>query len=641
LKFDVECDVFYSKYDVLSYVFQKNSKIVLKFFFSSYHHTIQTLSFGDLCGKLKNVTKPISLAGVTPSVSVDAPVEMVGQIKELRSYAEELELENDELRRRLVVWGERVQDGKARFELELCREKESREVNLIEALARIASLDLELQQALVNNDSLELMLAGMRVQMVRNKASDLAEVEKSASVHAQSLLITIAEMKRKNGDTTTTTTTIAPAAAAVEVITDVRLKEQLIALQAETDALRQALVEQELAAQQLQQEQSVVKPSSAVLREKDAEIRAMNDEMRVKEMEMAEREREIEELNDKVDFLTGQVHTINFLKASVNVLSSARAGPVQSQPPAAHVSSAAAPAVRKNKTVVPSEDAVAAAKAKAKAQVAQRRKEKEEREEAEREARLAQEEDERLEAEMRQEQERQEKQARQRAKREREQQKKRAEKEKERERAAIFAAAAAAAARANAEEEEAPPELPPRPVPLSKKKRQKRAPVAAEPEPEVVQQQPEVVEEQVQEEEEEERVVEIEDPVPTPLPTRPKKRVVSAKKQQLAAAVVAAKSPATVSGAKTVAAKRVPSPNENEMAQEPAQKKGRKKLYNGAEKKTRKPEFRKSLAQTPASAGPVTRTATAMGRLGGADDYRAMLGDLLENNLYSIKTPSK
>ncbi len=613
-----------------------------------YHHTIQTMSFGELCSKLKNVATPVVLAGVTPVVSVDAPAEMVGQIKELRSYAEELELENDDLRRRLTVWEERVADGKHRFELQLRREQEESQARLIEANAQIASLSLQLQQQALANDAQELMLARLRVQMVRNKAADLAEVEKSAALHAESLMATIAELKSRSA---------APAPAAPPAENGrpaAELREQLLTLQKETEELRAALLEQQQ--QQQQQAQSVQKPmlNSAVLREKDAEIRAMNEEMRIKEMEMAEREREIEELNDKVDFLTAQVHTINFLKASVNSLSSSvrSSQPMISSAPAASASAGAAAVVtKKSKTVAPSDSAVAAAKAKAKEKAAQKKREKEEREEAERQAQLAREEDERIEEEMRREQIRQEKQARQRAKREREEQKKRQQKEAEEEKARQIA--------------DAVPELPPRPVPLSqkKKKQKQQQKKVQEPEPEPVQEDEQEIEDDAAPEE----VPEIEDPVPTPLPARGgKKRAAptSAKKGSTKAAPAQTAPISPVPGLVPIAVSRVPSPNENvEVQQEPAQKKGRKKLYNGAEKKSRKPEFRKvlvflknkvkkiylnrffqqSLAPTPASAGPVTRTnAAALGRLGGgADDYRSMLGDLLENNLYSVKTPSK
>ena len=116
-----------------------------------------------------------------------------------------------------------------------------------------------------------------------------------------------------------------------------------------------------------------------------------------------------------------------------------------------------------------------------------------------------------------------------------------------------------------------------------------------EPEPEPVQEDEQEIEDDAAPEE----VPEIEDPVPTPLPARGgKKRAAptSAKKGSTKAAPAQTAPISPVPGLVPIAVSRVPSPNENvEVQQEPAQKKGRKKLYNGAEKKSRKPEFRKVL----------------------------------------------
>jgi hypothetical protein len=67
-----------------------------------YHGTIQTMSFGEHCTKLKNMIAPHKISGISTNFSAaDAPAEMVQQINELQKYAEELESENGDLRERL------------------------------------------------------------------------------------------------------------------------------------------------------------------------------------------------------------------------------------------------------------------------------------------------------------------------------------------------------------------------------------------------------------------------------------------------------------------------------------------------------------------------------------------------------------
>ncbi len=620
-----------------------------------YHHTIQTLSFGEHCSKLKNLVAPVKIAGVRPVATVDAPAEMVRQLQDVRQYAEDLEMENDDLRQRTEAWEARHEDGKRRHELALQREREACRTQVVSAEAEVASVQLQLQQARVTIDMQELALSRLRVQLVRLAPQDLVEVEQSAAVMVERLQKEVADLKTR-----------------LEARPAADIRQQLVALQSEAEELRSALAAYQQQASQQPPTPRVVVPSSGLLREKDAQIAAMSAEMDLKEREMEEREKEIEEHMDTINFLKSQIHTINFLKASV-VSGMAVAPP----PRAAYVAPVATAPARKatkaTKTVGPSDEAVAATKVRAKEQAAARRRKREQQEEEERKRREAEEEDARLEEEMRREQERQEKQARARAKKQREQE---ARERKKRDQEAM--------------RKPMTPPPPPRPVAvLQKEKQLAEEQAAAQDEEEgsmamdveLEEQQEEVQQEEAAEVEQEavefegeeaapqpqsrkssqkkqkrapEPAAAVEEPANTPLPARSRKAATKKPKAKPIAATAAAaappplpKSPVPVAKASR-ATKRVPSPNENveadQQQEEPAQKRGRKKLYNGAEKKTRRPEFRKSLAPTPASAGPATRLPNrpaALGRLEGADDYRAMLGDLLESNLYAVQTPSK
>jgi DNA repair exonuclease SbcCD ATPase subunit len=299
--------------------------------------------------------------------------------KDLRQYADEVDLENDDLRQRLAVWATRYEEMKRRHELALQREQESCRTRVASADADMASMALQLQQALVNCESQELTMSNLRMQMVRRAPEDLAEVERSVAAENDKLRQTIAGLKQR------------PEGRAGP-----ELKEQLVALQRETDALRAALAAYEAApsvAAVVAAAPAV--PSSGLLREKDAQLEAMNQEMDRKEQEMAEREQKIEELEDQVNFLKSQIHTINFLKASV--IPGVQQRVVMAAP--------VAPARKAAKTVAPSEEAVAATKARAKEQVAARLRKKEE----ERARKAAAEDEAQVVADMRREQERQEK----------------------------------------------------------------------------------------------------------------------------------------------------------------------------------------------------------------------------------------
>ena len=85
-----------------------------------YHESIQTLTFGEHCTKLKNMVAAHRITGVSARATSaeSAPAEMVKQLHDFRTYADELEAENEELRDRLQHWENRLTDGERRQELE-------------------------------------------------------------------------------------------------------------------------------------------------------------------------------------------------------------------------------------------------------------------------------------------------------------------------------------------------------------------------------------------------------------------------------------------------------------------------------------------------------------------------------------------
>ena len=609
--------------------------------------------------------------------------ELVNQINDYQEYASELEKENDDLRNLVRAWEARhEQKGASDLELRVAE---------LETENRNLAMDLEAEKVVTNGQLLiiarqEAILGKLKIVESSLAEEDMKPIEVLVS-KVQELEHKLGEANRKLKNPDLEEFQYDPS----NVVQRLRLLEsENEALKRSLSSQRESLVADEISISDLSARNQHDRLNT-LLAKKDAQLRDMKQEMKLKEEEMVDRENEMGEMHETITFLRSQLNTMNFLKASSTNINH------RTQAPRAPKSQATD--VRKIDHGAAKSKAREIADAKRRKRQAEieeaERKAEEEAERAERKAeerRLAREITERKKREAAEKKAREaaEKKAREAEKKAREAEKRAREAEKkarQAERRALEMEQQNQMQEEEVQQEEEEEEEEQEEEQVVKKTRGKKRSgskrkndVEEEEEVEEIMEEEKAQEEEVEEEEEE-----VEQEKPKQQQKRSKKKQASAarspiifqpdphadEEQPIEMVPVSppvpleeeddalespmpglTPAPATKArGAKKSASKKkgsrkrtAASPNENDvqvMVPEEENRAGRKKLYDGKDKKRGKQGFRKSLVPTPQSVAAPKRGKAALDKFDGMDNYKGMLEELLDNDIYALNTPAK